>query len=49
MAGAVGRMSEAARLRGDRALRAPEPQPIDIPAAEAELAALLDGQADERS
>jgi beta-N-acetylhexosaminidase len=50
MAGAVGRMSEAARLRGDRALRARRnPQPIDIPAAEAELAALLDGQADERS
>jgi beta-N-acetylhexosaminidase len=49
MAGAVGRMSEAARLRGDRALRARRnPQPIDIPAAEAELAALLDGQADER-
>jgi beta-N-acetylhexosaminidase len=50
MAEAVGRMTEPARLRGDRALRARRnPQPIDIPAAEAELEALLDGQADERS
>jgi beta-N-acetylhexosaminidase len=50
MAEAVGTMSEPARLRGDRALRARRnPQPIDIPAAEAELAALLDGQADGRT
>jgi beta-N-acetylhexosaminidase len=50
MAAAVGSMSEPARMRGERALRARRnPQPIDIPAAEAELEALLDGQADERS
>jgi beta-N-acetylhexosaminidase len=50
MAAAVGRMTEAARLRGERALRARRnPQAIDIPAAEAELEALLDGQADGRS
>jgi beta-N-acetylhexosaminidase len=50
MAAAVGRMSEPARMRGERALRARRnPQPIDIPAAEAELEALLDGQADERT
>ena len=50
MAAAVGRMTEAARLRGERALRARRnPQAIDIPAAEAELEALLDGQSDGRS
>jgi beta-N-acetylhexosaminidase len=49
MAAAAGRMSEPARKRGERALRARRnPQKIDIPAAEAELAALLGGQADER-
>jgi beta-N-acetylhexosaminidase len=46
----VGGMPDAARMRAERALRARRnPQPIDIPAAEAELEALLSGQADERS
>jgi beta-N-acetylhexosaminidase len=50
MAEAAGPMSEAARMRAERALRARRnPQPIDIPAAEAELEALLSGQADDRS
>jgi beta-N-acetylhexosaminidase len=48
MAEAVGRLSEAARVRADRALLARRaPQPIDIPAAEAELAELLDGRMDD--
>lgn len=46
---AAGPLSEAGRLRGERALRLRRaPQTIDIPAAEAELAALLRGQADDR-
>ncbi len=50
VAGTAGRMSEAAGLRADRALRLRRaPQPIDIPAAEAELEALLSGRADGRS
>jgi beta-N-acetylhexosaminidase len=50
MAAVAGRMSDAARLRGERALRARRnPQKIDIPAAEAELEALLGGQTDGRS
>jgi beta-N-acetylhexosaminidase len=42
----AGRMGEAAAHRADRALRLRRtPQPIDIPAAEAELEALLSGRA----
>jgi beta-N-acetylhexosaminidase len=48
MAEAAGVLTEAGRLRGDRALRARRaPQPIDIPAAEAELEGLLSGRADD--
>jgi beta-N-acetylhexosaminidase len=50
LAPVAGRMPDAARMRAERALRARRnPQPIDIPAAEAELEALLSGQPDERS
>ncbi len=49
VAAAVGDMTGAARTRAERALRLRRAaQPIDIPAAEAELEALLRGQADGR-
>jgi len=50
VAGMSGRLTPEAQLRAEGALRLRgSPQPIDIPAAEAELEALLSGQADGRS